>query len=484
MNRRDFLQLSVMAAATAPAIARAASAAAPRQPRANAVHVTWTDESGRYQLSERPGLRFGAVEPTGASKETTIHVDPATKDQPVLGFGHSMVETSVYLLLTLSAQDRQAVLDKLFSPKEGNANLLRIALGSSDFVGYPYYSYDDMPSWKTDKDLSEFSIQKDIKYGIVRLIKQAQAINPDIKILASMWSPPGWMKTNDSLLPGKLESEYIPLVAAYLRKAVQAYADQGISIDYITPQNEPEFCNNTYPQTCLSWEQERALVEAMHEEFKAHGIDTQIWIGDMTMAHWDDFVKKILEDPAVRPLVDGVAWHPYGGYAARAGYLHDAYPDVPQYFSERQLPDTVQKMRSQLADYFRNWVRAWISWVPVRASDGSHVRGPFKHGGGGVTVYPDGTYTLDNQYYFYTQISKYVKRGAHRIASDFGSPSFVTSVAFQNPDGEVVLLLMNESDAAKPFEVVWANRSIAGTLPAKTVGTYRWETAEGAPSRH
>ncbi len=135
---------------------------------------------------------------------------------------------------------RKEVLKKLVDPKDGiGMDVMRITIGTSDFTAQEFYTYDDMPEGQTDPKLRHFSIQKDIDLHITATIKEALAINPELKIIASPWSPPAWMKTNENLKRGKLKDKYIGALAVYFRKFIEAYEKQGIPIYAMTLQNEP-----------------------------------------------------------------------------------------------------------------------------------------------------------------------------------------------------------------------------------------------------
>src|ERR1700733_14769926 len=134
----------------------------------------------------------------------------------------------------MSATARDKALRALVDPSTGAGfDAIRITFGTPDFTSHAFYSYDDGAS---DPSLSRFSIQQDINYHIIDVLKQAQAINPNIKFFASAWSPPGWMKDNGSLIGGNLLTSAIPNLATYYRKAIQAYAAQGIPIYGMTLQ--------------------------------------------------------------------------------------------------------------------------------------------------------------------------------------------------------------------------------------------------------
>src|SRR3954447_21662946 len=174
-----------------------------------------------YQLSRQADLATAA-----AGGAATITVDTTQQYQTVLGVGSSLEESTIYNLSRMSAAGRDAALRALVDPVTGAGfNVVRITLGTSDFTSHDFYAYDDGAA---DPSLSRFSIQRDVDHGIISTLRQALTINPNIKIFASSWTAPGWMKTPDTLIGGSLNTASIPVLATYYRKAVQAYAAQGI----------------------------------------------------------------------------------------------------------------------------------------------------------------------------------------------------------------------------------------------------------------
>jgi glucosylceramidase len=185
------------------------------------VQAWFSSEGGkRYTLTPQPDLPLIAPQ---ASQLPTIHVDPGVRYQPILGIGCSFEEATIYNLQRMP--DGERVLRSLVDPVDGiGSNLMRICFGSSDFTARPYYSHDDVPPGETDPDLQHFAIAKDVEYGIVDLVRRAMAINPELRIFASPWSPPAWMKSGGTMCGGRLLREYYPVAARYYRMAVEACA--------------------------------------------------------------------------------------------------------------------------------------------------------------------------------------------------------------------------------------------------------------------
>ena len=238
----------------------------PATAAATGVQVYWSSESrtagyepknGNWYTNPATGLagtpyqlsRQADVPVVAAAGTPTITVDTNTRFQSILGVGSSLEESTVFNLSRMSATARDRALRALVDPATGAGfNVIRITFGTSDFTSHDFYTYDDGAA---DPTLSRFSIQRDIDYGIIATLRQALAINPDIKVFASAWSAPPWMKTSNNIIGGSLNTSQIPTLATYYRRAVQAYTAQGIPIHALTLQNEPLFSPPT-TQACSS----------------------------------------------------------------------------------------------------------------------------------------------------------------------------------------------------------------------------------------
>ena len=214
------------------------AAASPGQgapPPVPAAHVWVTTPDGSEQMHDRGTVPFR----TGGSDRLTITVDPSLRYQTMDGVGASITDSSASVLMELDPAARDATMRDLFVTD--GLSFLRQPIGSSDFVNGPHYTYDDVAPGETDYDLSQFSIAHD-QAQILPLVRQALALNPSLKVMGTPWSPPAWMKTNDSLIGGRLidDPRVYQAYADYLVKFVQAYQAAGVPIYGLTIQNEPQ----------------------------------------------------------------------------------------------------------------------------------------------------------------------------------------------------------------------------------------------------
>ncbi|WP_336771243.1 glycoside hydrolase family 3 N-terminal domain-containing protein [Paenibacillus sp. MMO-58] len=436
----------------------------------------WKD--GDKKLEQQAPLDVTTV--GAGTDQTTITLDPSKEYQSMVGMGSSVDESTIHNMMMMSDDKQKQLVRDLVDPASGaGMSLMRLTIGTADFTAQKFYTYDDMPAGQTDVNLEHFSIQKDIDYGIIKQIKSMQAVNPNLQFFASPWSPPGWMKTSGSMIRGSVKTEYLPVLADYYVKYIQAYQAQGITISAMTLQNEP-LLEIDYPSTKMPWEQEAELARLLRTKLDAAGLnDVKLWIFDHNPGDTMAYPAKILESQDNRDAIDGTAFHDYGGDLAQMTALHNLYPDENVYLTERAVWGT--EGADRIAQYFRNWARSYNSWVVMLDSDIKTHQ---------WTGTPDPTmlvqdssnrdsYWLTPEYYMLAQYSKFVKPGYTRIDSNYGSSDKVTNVAFLSPDKKtVVTVVINQTTAEQPIRIVSDGTQFSAAVPAKSVVTYRWNRAD------
>jgi glucosylceramidase len=471
------------------------------------VQVWITTADGQQKLAEQAPVAFSASPPANLA----VTVDPTRTFQTMTGFGGSITDSSAKVLYTLSPAARQAAMHLLFDPATGDGlDFLRQPVGASDFTATPAYTYDDLPPGQTDYPQSHFSIAHD-EAQILPLLREAEKINPRLTIMATPWSPPAWMKTGDSLIGGRLTDS--PRIyhsyALYLLKFVQAYQAQGVRIDAVTVQNEPQ--NRTpagYPGTDLPAVQEEKVIEALGPMLRAAGLRTKILAYDHNWSEHpndiastppdetsdtNDYAQEVLSSPAAK-WVSGVSYHCYYGDPSAMTALHNQFPDEGIYQTEcsgsqsadpaNTFSDTLKwQARNLEIGSTRNWAKTVVNWnVALDPSGGPHTGGCGTCTGI-LTVGPGGTVTPDAEYYALGHLSRFVRPGAVRIAStSFGTTGWngeIMDVAFVNPDGSTVLVAHNENDSPRSFSVSENGQSFSYTLPGDSLATFRWALPPG-----
>ncbi|WP_246362977.1 glycoside hydrolase family 3 N-terminal domain-containing protein [Paenibacillus alba] len=434
----------------------------------------WQPGDELKQLTSQANLNLTSV--GNDVYATTITIDPNKQYQTMTGMGSSMEESTIFNITKMSDAKQTELLTKLASSTNGiGMSMTRVTIGTADFTSRKFYSYDDMPAGQTDPNLTHFSIQKDIDYGIIPVLKKIIAINPDMKFFASPWSPPGWMKTTDSMIKGSVKDEYLPVLADYYVKFIQAYKAQGINISAMTLQNEP-LLEIEYPSTKMPWQQEAELSKLLHQKLIAAGLDVKIWIFDHNFSDTMNYPAPMLADAANRDAIDGTAFHDYGGDPSMMSQLHNLYPNENIYLTERAIWGTAGADR--MAQYFRNWAKSYNSWVVMLDSDiATHqwVGTPDPTMVIQDSSHPD-NYWLTPEYYTLGNYSKFVRPDYIRIDSSYGSKDNVTNVSFMSPDKKtIVSVVVNQTDKTQTFKLVSDGTQVAAQIPAKSVITYKWD---------
>jgi glucosylceramidase len=501
-QRRLTVALGTAAALTVAAVPSAAASSGDGS-HSPAAHVWVTSPDRSELLHDRGTVPFT----TAATSQLTITVDPSRTYQTVDGFGASITDSSAAVLYRLDAAARERAMRSLFDPGQGiGVSALRQPIGSSDFTDEPHYTYDDVPAGQTDFALEHFSIAHD-QTQILPLLRRAKALNPRLTVVATPWSPPAWMKTNDSLIGGRLKDDP-RIYAAYARyfvKFVQAYRAAGVPVDYLTLQNEPQNRRpNAYPGMDLPVRQEVKLIEAVGPALRAAGLRTKILAYDHNWATHPgdiastppgespetDYPYEVLDSSAAK-WVAGTAYHCYFGDPSAQTALHDAHPDKGIWFTEcsgshgptdppaKFFRDTLTfHARNITIGTTRNWAKSAIAWNLVLDASGGPHNGGCDTCTGVLTLETDGTVSTNAEYYTIGHLSKFVKPGAVRIAStSFGTTGWngqIMDVAFRNPDGSTALVVHNENDDPRTFAVAVGGQSFDYTLPGGALATFTW----------
>ena len=470
----------------------AATFAAPAQAAGETVNVwltTTSDAGGRTVtrgLQQQTPVTFAAGTGTGG---VTINVNENTTYQQFEGGGASFTDTAAWLMNSsgaLSQATRDDTMRKLFDPNAGiGLSFIRNPLGASDLARYSY-TFDDMPAGQTDPNLTHFSIAHD-QADVLPLTKQAKQLNPQLKVMASPWSAPPWMKDNDSYLPGWVQSQYYPAYAQYFVKYLQAYQAAGVPIDYVSMQNEPTCCSS-YPSTNwngagLAYFAKNNLLPALH----GAGLSTKVLALDWNWDTYASYGAPTLDDAAIRnhPNFGGVAWHGYGGDITQQTTTHNQYPNVNAYSTEHSGGTWISNQQAEdmnnIVDYTRNWSKSVTKWsLAVDQNMGPH------NGGCGtctglITVHNgdsrSGQVDYTVEYYTMGHLTKFVKPGAYRI--DSNDNSTVRNVAWKNPDGSKALIAYNSGTGSQSVRVNWGNSSFTYTLPGHTSATFTWAGNQG-----
>lgn len=397
--------------------------------------------------------------------------------QTIDGFGGAFTEASAVTLQKMRPEQQEQVLRSYFDPEEGlGYSFCRTHINSCDF-SLENYTYDDTPG---DISLSEFSIERDTK-TLIPMIKRAKAYAPEMKLFASPWSPPGWMKDTGKMnAGGKLLPQYYDVWARYLAKYILAYKEQGITIWGITMQNEA-FAKVPWDSCLYSAEEERDFIKNhLGPAFKNAGLE------DVKIMFWDNNRERVLEraevvfsDPGASAYADGIAVHWYSGDHFNAlSMVHELYPDKAIRFTEGCVPfdptfskvSTGELYAHDIIGCLNNWVSSWTDWNLILDEKG----GPnhLENWCDAPVIYDTNTkkIVLESSYYYLAHFSRYIKPGAIRAGSTCFTDKLEVLAAI-NPDGQRVCVVLNRNGEDLEFILRYHGQGVALTSPAHSIMT-------------
>lgn len=423
--------------------------------------------------------------------DSTLVIDPLAFQQTIEGFGACFNELGWTSLSVLSQSDRDSIFRELYAPGVGaNFTMNRMPLGSNDF-SLDYYSYDDMDG---DFDLAHFSIEHD-EATLLPFIRAAKAQNPDLRIWASPWCPPAWMKTNKhyacvstEMLRGRFDAEnglsidkqihegedgftqdpkYLETYARYFGKFIDAYKEKGVDVYMVMPQNEPNSAQ-WYPACTWTPQGLNAFMKYLGPEMEKRGV--KIFLGTMERADasmWD----VILSDAETAPYIKGMGFQWAGKDAIPS--LHQKYSDLPVYQSEQECGNG----RNDLAGAFHSWdlmkyylnngTNAYFYW------NISLLEGGVSHWGWRqnslVTVNEaEKTFSFTPEYYVMKHVSHYVLPGAKvlKLGGDCKN-----ALAFLNTNGSLVVVLGNQTDHPYTLNLQFGEHTYEIHLAAQSLST-------------
>ncbi|WP_316756770.1 glycoside hydrolase family 30 protein [Pedobacter aquatilis] len=435
----------------------------------------WLTKGDQSQLLSKQNIALNFSDATNANP--TIEVDPNTSFQSIDGFGYTLTGGSASLINALPAADKDKLLDELFGTADNAiaVSYLRVSIGASD-LSATAFTYNDLPDGETDENLAKFSLSKE-EADLIPILKKIVAINPSIKILGSPWTAPAWMKTNKSLIGGSLKPEYYAAYSKYLIKYIQAMKALGITIDAITPQNEPLHPGNN-PSMYMEALDQAKFVKVLGPAFQAAGITTKIIVYDHN-ADKPEYPIAILNDAEAKKYVDGSAFHLYAGNISALTQVHNAHPDKNIYFTEQWVggpsnfsEDLKWHVSTLIIGATRNWSRNVLEWN--LAADPNYNPHTDKGGCttclGAITIAP--AVSRNVAYYVIAHASKFVKPGSIRIASNIVGN--LQNVAFKTPDGKTVLIVCNNNNSDTSFNIKYNGKIVTSSLEKGAAATYIW----------
>ncbi|UII23165.1 glycoside hydrolase family 30 protein [Fulvivirga ligni] len=449
-------------------VAKQETAEAPKERSYAQVEIYRTAKGTDERFAQLSSAQFGEADKPVENK-TSIYVDPTHTFQQFIGIGGALTDASAEIFASLPQEKQDELLTAYFDEEKGlGYTFTRTNIASCDFSSASYDYIEE-----NDKELKTFDISHDKEYRIP-FIKKALAMAGDsVKMFVSPWSPPAWMKDNgDRLNGGKLLDDYKQAWANHYIKFIEAYEAEGIPIWGLSVQNEP-MAKQIWESCIFNAEDERDFVK----NYLGPTLE-KAGMSDKKLIVWDhnrDLIYQramtMFNDPEASKYVWGIGFHwyePWKGGGMQFDNLqkvHETFPDKNLVFTEgcvekfdySRVNDWALGERygwSMLND-FNNGTVAWTDWNILLDETGgpNHV--------GNLCFAPvhrdkskkDLIYT--NSYYYIGHFSKFIKPGAKRIISSSNYDS-INTTAFLNPDGKVVVVILNKNEK-KQEVTVWLN---------------------------
>ncbi len=423
-----------------------------------------------------------------ASGNASISVDESDEKQEWMGFGGTFNEAGWDALSVLSEADKQLAIDLLFDAQDGaNFKWGRIPMGSSDYA-MSRYTLAETPD---DFAMDAFSIDRD-REMLIPFIKASLAVKPDVRLWASPWSPPAWMKTNnhiDGMGGGseanmRSEPEILDAYSLYFAKFVEEYAAEGLVIEHVEPQNEPGYATN-YPSCLWSPNLLRDFIrDYLGPTFVERGLDTEIWLGTMSAPEDTAHLDAVRNDSAASQFVKGygLQWNTMGSVgslAATGNPVIQTEHKCGNYPWETFNPDQPPNDHAYGVESWgliRDWIEAGVhiysAWNMVLDTFGHNLDEgrPWPQNALLVVDRSAGTLRATAAYYVFRHLSAFVQPGATRLGTSGGD-----ALAFKNPDDSIIVVAHNSGGQASQTTLSAGGRTVQFEVPARGWATVNLE---------
>lgn len=422
-----------------------------------------------------------------------IVLKPNNKNQSIDGYGFALTYSSCYNLMQMDADMRHALLEKTFSRAKGyGVSYARISIGCSDFSSKVYTLCDE-------PGLEHFALTSDETDYVIPILKEVLAINPDLKVIASPWTAPRWMKYDTNAWIGSyptmnyLDKDHYQDYADYFVLFVNAMKEHGINIYAVTPQNEPLNGGNC-ASMIMEWWDEADFVKVLAPTFKHNGLKTKIYLWDHNYNYdnvenqkqYPHHAYERIGDVEGAELVVGAAYHNYGGWYDELNTIHDLDPNKELIFSEASIGEwnNGRDLNSSLISHMREIAiatslrhcRAILMWnFMLDMNHGPDLAGGCNTCFGAIDVANDyKTYTLNSHYVMIAQMSAVVQPGAYRIGTEGWWTNDLDYVAFANPDGSLAIVFANANESAVTAKVSDGSHLVTVSIPARSAVSCRF----------
>ncbi len=429
---------------------------------------------------------MGALSVTDWDNDTELYIDvdqntryQTLSDAP---WGGCFNERGWDAMKKLTDAQRGEIIKNLFSDDGLGLKVGRLPLGNSDFSIRNDQSYDELPEGvESDYGMEYFSIEND-RANLLPYIRQAQKIRPDLKFWASPWSPPAWMKQNKSV-PGpgsdntlNFTPEVLSAYAEYFAKYIEAYKAEGVEVARVMPQNEPTI-NVGYPSCVWSGEQLNVFIrDYLYPTLQKHGLDTEIYLGTFTDSQ-ASLADPTLSDPVTSGLIKGLGFQWWSAPLAKRVYRQNQDTGYILMQSETKCGNGGntwlygEEHFDCIKEFLEAGVNEYMLWNMVLDENGINTNpNPWPQNAPIIVNSVTNEVVYTPMYYVFRHFSAYIGGGARRIKTD---GNYGDKIAFQNADGENVLVVKNNSGLYLDVAINFNGRKVKPTVPPHSVNTFR-----------
>jgi glucosylceramidase len=451
-------------------------------------------------LVQKPSQRFEQEDRALASLPT-IEVNPDKKFQTMYGFGAALTEACVMHINRLPDKMRKEFLKNTFGPDGGNFNLIRLPMGSTDFADpvKGNYTYDETKNNKPDLTFKNLDMSRDEKSFAI--IREARKINPNLKVMITPWSAPAWMKTEGQINGGELKPEYRQVYADYFVRVIKEYEKRGIPVDSLTIQNEPAYASLGVPSMGVKpVEQGEFIRDYLGPTLEKNKLEKKIYGHDHNWSQSERDADPISAVPGVKKYMKGIAYHCYGGEKWGMWDTVNHHPDLELFQTECSGSDAGYShsgdfhwwLDTQSVGAVNMGTTGAIAWNLCLDEKHGPVNWGKDYSGctncrGLVAMDFSGKnpkVTYNPEFHALSQVSRFIVPGTKRIELAGKTEGTIQSVAFQRPDGGIVLVAENLKNEPVKFRAQTPDcRQIVYDLPAQGAATFVWGAklkAEGA----
>jgi glucosylceramidase len=461
-------------------------------PISNLFNVNWfkfhgtpvfTTANWRQTTNAAKGVWNTPLTLSAASGTPVIEIFPDSLFQRVDGWGGAFNENGYHCISSLSAGLRAAVMRELYDPVNGcRFNVGRVPIGMSDFTVNQVYSLDETAG---DYAMTHFSLKNDSAMNIP-FVKAAMAANPNVMIYGSPWTPPGWMKTNNSWQGGgnptiNQNAQTWTAYALYFSKFVKGWKQAGISVNIVFPQNEPGYNNSNHPSCAWTGAALKNWVrDYLYPKFKADTIATQIWMGTFNNSDYTNDIQPTLDDASARTMITGIGTQRNGNFAMgtasqnanfRSLHYHGMETETNCWSGANSWTDAMSTFVEIYNHEIAN-TQCYNMWNMILDANYNYVSWMTREQNSMITITPASqTVKYNPEFYVMKHWSYYVRVGAVRVYST-NSNTGLKQVAFKNPDGTIILVVQNSGSGTVSPLIKVGSQVFTPALPGSSVNTF------------